>query len=371
MRSRIEAMKRVTLGAFLLAADPAVQTPQVVGAQEPSRARVQPDPGQLIDHITKAVLADNTVWLLDINGRLSHVPLDSMRLVPDTALGTVLDFGVDRKKRIVAVVGQSRVAFVSRRDARGQWHVDGAQLPMRDTTATAITIVSASDPITLLTAEAIYTQQGRSWQRRQLVPALDLHSVQRSVAVSSDGSVYVGTNVGEWGGTLWRVSGGGLAGDRAQSVATARIARSSALPVTGVAQDPEHSACVIASMGLLHMLELGGIVRVCGDSATVLFEQLCPRAAGIDTVDGARLARSCRLAVFAIAPSHGGFWAATSRELVRFHGHEIAERLPMPSFKNIGGIPFAVASPGLVIVRTNINWSVSLSGPTPLILSEP
>lgn len=360
-------MKRVTLGAFLLAANPAVRKPQIVGAQEP--ARVQADPRQLIDHITKAVLADNTVWLLDINGRLSHVPLDSMRLVPDTALGTVLDFGVDRKNQIVAVVEQSRVAVVSRRDARGQWHVD-AQLPLRNTTATVITIVSASDPIMFLTAEAIYTEQGRSWQRRQLVPALDLHSVQRSVAVTLDGSVYVGTNVGEWGGTLWRVSGG-LAGDRAQSVATARIARSLALPVTGIAQDPEHSACVIASMGLLHMLERGGIVRVCGDSATVLFEQPCPRAAGIDTVEGARLARSCRLAVFAIAPSHGGFWAATSRELVRFHDDGIAERLPMPSFRNMGGIPLSVARPGLVIVRTNINWSVSLSGPTPLILSEP
>jgi len=370
VHSRIETMKRVTLGALLLAANPAIRTPHGVAVRDPSRTLVQPDPQQLIDHITKAVLADNTVWLLDINGRLSHVPLDSMRLVPDTALGTVLDFGIDPEKRVVAVVRQSRVAVVSRRDARGQWHADAAQLRMRDTTAATITIVSASDPVTVLTPEALYTERGRSWQRRQLVPALDLHSVQRSVAVTPDGSVIIGTNVGEWGGTLWRVRGG-LAGDRSQPVATARIARSYGLPVTSVVQDPERSACVIASMGLLHMLERGGIIRVCGDSATALFEQPCPRAAGIDTVEYPRLAQSCRLAVFAIAPSHGDFWAATSRELVRFHGHEVAERMPMPSFKIVGGIPLAVANPALVIVRTNINWSVSLSGPTPLVLSEP
>ena len=239
---------------------------------------------------------------------------------------------------------------------------------MPDTAAAAITIVSVAGSVRLSTQDAIYTEQARSWQRRALRSPLDLRSVQRSVAVTSDGTVYIGTNLGEWGGKLWRVSGG-LSDDRSHATTT-RIAPQFELPITGVVRDPENAACVIASMGLRHMFERGGILRVCADSAALIFDQRCPNE-GTDTVQYAHLVQTCRLAVFAVAPAQGGFWGVTLRELLRFQDHQIAERLPMPSFKNIGGIPIAVVRPGLVIVRTNVNWSVSLSGPTPLIPLEP
>ena len=74
--SRIEAIRPAVFAVMLLAAQPAIPEPRVLDSRLVSPAHVQPDPRLQVDHITKAALATDTVWLLDLKGRLSYVPLD-------------------------------------------------------------------------------------------------------------------------------------------------------------------------------------------------------------------------------------------------------------------------------------------------------
>lgn len=208
---------------------------------------------------------------------------------------------------------------------------------------------------------------GHGWSSVPLKGELRL-GVQVAIASPTvGGSIYVGANRGEWGGGLQRVDlrtgdvtnierrdGKGLCDGPLNSDCD---------PVTGVIPDRQHQECVLVSLGLVHLImSEGRILRVCEEKVTVIAE----KAVKLDKGDTRKMTE----AFFGLAPAAGdGFWAITWRALYRFDaaGNQAGE-YPLPKLEPVSGIYLSRELPGAIVVRTDVNWAVSTSGYTPLVI---
>ena len=195
--------------------------------------------------------------------------------------------------------------------------------------------------------------------------------VQVSTAISGDGNAaYVGFNNGEWGGGLERVdlhSGMVRHVERRDSKELcAGPLNSECDPVTGVVPDTDDGKCVFAGVGLVHLgYSESRVLRVCGDSVKPVLEI---------PVENTGIAKSLRTtdAIYGLVPAgDGAIWAVTYRALIRLNrsGEKIAE-YPLPKLLPVAGVFMSREVPGTIIVRTDLNWAVSTSGYTPLVVSN-
>ncbi len=190
--------------------------------------------------------------------------------------------------------------------------------------------------------------------------------VQVSVATAANGgSIYVGMNMGEWGGGLQRA-------DLETGVVTSVERRDTSRPcagplnrecdpVTGVIPDPANQDCVLAAVGLVHLgSSKGRILKVCGKTVTVVWEKSA--AGGMGGREG------MTEAVYGLVPSaDGGYWAITWRALYRFRAGETRE-YALPELRRASGVHLSHELPGVIVLRTDVNWAVSTSGYSPLVV---
>jgi hypothetical protein len=205
------------------------------------------------------------------------------------------------------------------------------------------------------------------WNSVQLVGQLR-QGVQVQVASPALGnSAYIGINRGEWGGGLQRVdlkTGAVLSVERrdTKELCSGPL-NSDCDPITGVIPDPQNKDCVLAAIGLVHFLSQGRILRVCGEQVSVVFEH--PRT---EEVNGRRLEVSD--AFYGLASVKGGFWAVTPEALYRFGADGNTQvRYPLPELHPESGVYMNRDLPGVIVIRTDVSWAVSVSGYTPLVVA--
>jgi len=112
------------------------------------------------------------------------------------------------------------------------------------------------------------------------------------------------------------------------------------------------------------MISHGRILRVCGKDVSLVFQKA-------NTVDGFNGGKWEEMeAFFGLVPAtDGGFWAISSEALYRFFADATKkEEYSLPQLKPVSGIYVSRELPGVIVVRTDANWAVSLSGHTPLII---
>ena len=92
--------------------------------------------------------------------------------------------------------------------------------------------------------------------------------------------------------------------------------------------------CVVAAIGLVHMMSHGRLVEICGDEVRTLLSR--PYKTG---TSGGRLERDdfVTVAFFGVARSGAGLLAAGVDGLYRVSAQG-AEREPLPAFRGVGGI---------------------------------
>ena len=192
------------------------------------------------------------------------------------------------------------------------------------------------------------------------------NGVQTSVATPLTGDfAYVGFNAGEWGGGLQRVD--------LQTGVVTNIERrdtkelcggplnSDCDPVTGVISDPQNRECVLAAVGLVHLWNSEGrVLRVCGENVTVVSEKPMK-----DKPD--QRLKQTEAFYGLVSTSDGAYWAITWRALYRF-SEDGNREYELPKLKRASGIYLSYDLPGVVVVRTDVNWAVSTSGYTPLVV---
>ena len=217
---------------------------------------------------------------------------------------------------------------------------------------------------TVLSEKKLRVLSEETWRSVSLKSNFRL-GVQSAIAMPKvGGSIYVGMNMGEWGGGLQRV-------DSATGEIT-KIERrhdkglcsgplnSDCDPVTGLIPDPQNSDCVLATVGLVHLFRSEGrLLRVCGEHVTLVSDEETTGELGGKQTE----------AFYGLVPASVGFWAITWRAVYHFGADGKKDKqYPLPELKYFAGIHLSREIPGVIIVRTDVNWAVSTSGYTPLVI---
>ncbi len=204
----------------------------------------------------------------------------------------------------------------------------------------------------VLTRTRIYHLDDGGWRSSAFAaPIRQIPFANASFAVTGR-KLYVGYDGGEWGGGLQQI-------DLDAATATDEFG---AGPVTGVEVDPLHPGCVLASVGLLHLAAEGRIERACGTQIeTVLSRPLGASAAQEGQSEP----------FFGLARSKKGeVWAVSPSGLYLLNGSG-GRPIPLPHLSVVDGAALSFDVSGLVVVRTDLNAAVSLSGSTPLVIEGP
>jgi hypothetical protein len=327
------------------------------------------------ERIAKGVVFDGRLWL---RGTMSS---------RNDASGALVSFEIDNNSRkvhfengVFDIVRSNHDLWILRRGSEqnhitiSHWH----NLTFED--ITEFESSEKDDPIALLVSNGTilvlcphrireFALESKNWRVVELRGKLR-GGVQVSAAAPDAGnSIYVGFDVGEWGGGLQQIDlTKGLVTDierRDSKKICDGPLNSNCDPVTGVIRDPQNKDCVLASVGLLHLsMANGRILRVCGQQVTVVSE--IPLSAGSQTW---KLTEP----FYGLAPAvDDGFWGITSRALYYFKPDGTKEKAyPLPKLKRVSGIYLSRELPGAIVLRTDVNWAVSTSGYTPLVVPLP
>jgi len=328
------------------------------------------------ERIAKGIAFDGRLWIL------GTMP------TPRDASGGLVSFGISDYKRTVHFEGgvldlakSDHELWILRKGTenhrfvvsmwRGNRFEDLSEFQLSAQDAPLALLRSADSPAVLSEGTVHYPAKDKTWHVVQLKGKLR-SGVQVSVASPQEGErIYVGFNVGEWGGGLQQVdlrTGAVTDVERrdTKDLCGGPLNRDCD-PVTGVIPDPQNKECVLASVGLVHMGHSNGrILRVCDSRVTLLSEILIPgdKDKGNDDKWGRTEA------FYGLAPSaDDGFWGITYRALYLFDaaGNKKQE-YTLPKLESVSGIRLSKALPQVIVLQTDVNWAVSTSGYTPLVV---
>jgi len=283
-------------------------------------------------HFNKDVIdigvTDGSLWILQRSGDGTFVvsTLDGRKFREIARLNGLNDeqpIALINREGVVVLLSQSGINSLSRED--GQWHFVKIQGKLR-------------------------------------------RGVQMAVASVANGRwIYLGYNMGEWGGGLQRVDlDTGVVSNierRDKPGLCEGPLNSDCDPVTGLVVDSQNPGCVLASVGLSHIfMWQGRILQVCGETVTVVWSK--PTTGGLDGKS------DMTEPIFGLATaSKGSFWAITPRALYRFSAdRSFDKQYALPKLRSVSGIYLSTELPGAIVLRTDVSWAVSTSGYTPLIV---
>ena len=323
--------------------------------------------------IAKGITSDGKLWLLGMEARSKGGAggLISIGLV-DSSRSVYFARGV------IDIQKSSHELWVLRQGAKHGEYVVSVWSRNAFSDLSSFRVPDQDEPIVLLNiggSPAVLSRRAlrisipdhSNWRTIQLDHELR-SGVQINAASPRSGKrVYIGINLGEWGGGLQAVN---VESGKVSSVErrdTNELCEgplnSDCDPVTGVISDPQNDACVIASVGLIHLfMSEGRLLRVCGDTVTPIFEREFTGGIG----GKAKLTE----AFFGLAAAGAeGFWGLTESALYHFAVDGTQQReYKLPRLSPVSGIYLSRELPSVIIVRTDVNWAVSTSGYTPLLV---
>lgn len=342
--------------------------------QSPDTRAAKGDP-VLGERITGGIVFDGKLWLRGVGGsrRDFEGGLISLSLADGSRHAHFEGGVVDIKRvghdlcvlRFTSPKGRDTVLSVWRKDRFEDLATFSS--PQKDQ---PIALVDGANGPVVLSAQSIRTSSAdrREFRRIKLKGKLRGGFQWTADSPSSGDSLYVGFNTGEWGGGLQRVDlRTGIVSDierRDTKELCAGPLNSACDPVTGVIPDPQDKNCVLVTVGLAHMMSDGRILRVCGREVNLVFE----KSNLVDGFNGNKIKETEPF--FGLVPDDDGrFWGITSRALYRFGADGTkAEEYALPELKPVSGIYLSRELPGVIVVRTDANWAVSVSGFTPLVI---
>jgi len=203
------------------------------------------------------------------------------------------------------------------------------------------------------------------WRRRVLRGELRGSFLAPPVVLAMGNLVYIGNNLGEWGGGLQVLD---LATRTVSDIDRRDVPglcdgplNGDCDPVTGLVPATDEPGCIVASIGLIHMMAHGRILKVCGREVSELFEK-----ALTEEGSGKPLDMTEPFFGLAAAKPHG-FWAVAPGTLYQFES-KTPTTLSLSNPTQLGGIWVNRDQPGLLILYTEANRAMSLSGVTPLLI---
>jgi hypothetical protein len=334
------------------------------------KAKLDPDLG---DRITGGLVQDGKLWLRGTTGKESSgaliaFDLNGLSRTPYFRTGVVDIRSNDRELWVLRETPSGRSRFVLS-VWRGGHFIDQAEFAATQED-TPIALLMDKGTVTVLSRKNIRSLRGDgTWGILDLRGTLH-GGVQTAIASPLSGEdAYVGANQGEWGGGLQRVNlSTGEVTDverRDKKDLCSGPLNRECDPVTGVVPDSANKDCVLASIGLVHMFSSQGrILRVCGRDVQIVFEKKVERP---ERWAGREMTES----FYGLTRANDGFWAITTSALYHFDPNGAnPQRFTLPPLKNEAGLYLSRELPGVIVLRTDVNWAVSTSGYTPLLIAN-
>lgn len=317
--------------------------------------------------VSRIVFVNDRLWILHDDGSLVSLKADRPKSEAIETQGKVLEICRSGSRLIAIVAAGDGRWRISRRTLTG-WDVLASVAFNNDRTA----ILGCSPDgrtIAVVTNRRLIELGGRRLRTVSLSQTLEASLALGTVSVNND-SIWIGFNIGEWGGGLKRI------GRHDGTVQTIEAKNSPALcagplntscdPVTGIVQSPSNSKCIIASIGLRHMSSHGRIIEVCGSKVRQLYSKLLdtslPATANTDD-------HFYTTAFFGVARSADTVFAVGNDGIYRFEGAE-PTFTNLPAFEERAGYRISFGIPGLILLITNVNQRRSLSGAVPIMTTR-
>jgi len=326
----------------------------------PANARQEPvkDNVRLGTRVIEGAATPGYLWLRDDKGVVMEYDRATGNRRPLAASG-VQDMSLNNDV-LAALVPAQRPGAVLVTDLLSGAHLTA---PLELTTPSRGVLLLSDNQTMVLSADELAIWKDGAWVIKSLLGRLTFAPQTDALAVG--GRIYLGYNRGEWGGGLQAVDieTGRIDDIRRIDGETCKGPLGAECdPVTGLVSD-RSSDCLLASVGLSHFLAHGRILRVCGAKVEVVYSQAGPLpadalGAGISTWP-----------FFGLTSSAEGWSAVSAGKLFRgqWDGSVVSETLP--ELAPWSDLRVAFAGPDIILVRTDVNWGMSLSGFTPLLVS--
>jgi len=344
------------MGAFALA----------LALSAPAASVEPPRDGQQA-FLSRAVFVDGRVWLLTDAGKLSSVVEGEDRRVEEKLAEPAHDICVQDGKLLAVTCDRDDCDTASLRQFdQGRWSMEAAF----QVDGERILALSCGNPrVTVLTTGRLVDLLGSEPHEVSLSKSLDGESV--STVHGTAESVFVGFNAGEWGGGLRRID------RRTGKVTVIENNVSGELcggplntecdPVTGIATSPWDAQCVAATIGLVHFFPRGRVIEICGESVRQLYSKKYP-IEGFGKEASANDDDFSTSAFFGLTRQGNSLWASGIDGIHKIGPDGTATVMPIPKFKNFGGVYVNFDSVEMILVLTQVNQRRSISGAVPLLV---
>lgn len=312
--------------------------------------------------IKRAVFARDRLWLLTDGGTLMAIDPATRTLAEVAAPSPGMDLCRDGDSPVLLTGDATR--WTALRPSPSGWQTAWSAPTQGDALAA---LSCAGGRFDLLTNRRLITVSDAGEHSLPLSAPIG-----RGLIVSTYGdehALFVGRNAGEWGGGLVRI-------DRATGTVSPVEHRGADIcdgplnsacdPVNGIAPEPGKPGCLLVAVGLIHMMPHGRLAKLCGDQVSIRYYkpytidsgwQFDPKVPEPDET----------VPFYGLATSGGVLWGVGIDGLYRIEAGGMAFT-GLPAFERIGGVSVSFALPGIVLVETEINGRMALSGPVPLLV---
>ncbi|WP_334183301.1 hypothetical protein [Novosphingobium sp.] len=189
-------------------------------------------------------------------------------------------------------------------------------------------------------------------------------------ALINGNTIWIGFNAGEWGGGLRRITRGEGKIEVVEKNQSGELCggplNTECDPVNGIVASPSNPSCVVAAVGLVHMMSHGRIVEVCDETVRRLYFKPDNPQPPYGKLDKGEPASTT--AFFGLTRAGDTVWALGTDGLYRFDGSSSPQFRSLPKFENRGGYQVSFDVPGVVLLMTDVNQRRSLSGAVPIMV---
>ncbi len=286
-----------------------------------------------------------------------HVPLPEPGLDP-----------VNQGGQLLVVTGKRGGGgdWTIRRWRNASW---GTATKVPTSQETLIGVGAVGDTITLVTSGHLVDVRDKTLTRVALVPP-GLRSGGVTSTLVTPEAVFVGINLGEWGGGLRRIDRKTGEISTVESNASGQLCggplNTACDPVNAMVADPWKSGCIAIAIGLVHFSAHGRIDEVCGNTVRRIYFKAYGTQPPGSTTNGDEPFST--VAFFGLTAASNDLLAAGLDGLYRIAADGSAQVTALPRFSQVGKVLVSFELPDLVMVRTDVNQRRSISGSVPLMV---
>lgn len=339
-----------------------------IWASSKSAAPVAAEQYQAQD-IRRAVFADGRLWMMSDEGSLLSLRSTDSRPERVRTEGKVIEICKSQGHLLALIQAGSGHWSVQRRGSDG-WDT-GLRIASDNETLTALGCTDDGSAVTIVTNRRLLEVENAAVRAVKLSQELESPFAIAAALITGD-TIWVGLNIGEWGGGLRRIRRSDgmvevVESNRSKELCGGPL-NTGCDPVNGIVASPSNPSCAIAAIGLVHFMSHGRIVEVCDGSVRRLYFKALDPQPPYGTRDEGE--PSSTIAFFGLSRAGNRIWAIGTDGLYRFEGSLPPQFRPLPKFENRGGYRVSFEVPGLVLLMTDVNQSHSLSGTVPIMAAR-